>query len=86
MCVAFPGHVVAVDESGATVDQEGRVRRASTLLIPDLQPGDWVFVAAGTVVQRLDPAEAELIRATLLEAIALEDAEASTSAMQGGTT
>lgn len=84
MCVGFPGKVVSVDELGATVEQEGRVRRASTLLVPDVVPGDWVYVAAGSIVERLDPAEAEQIRATLLEAIALEEAEKD-SAEDGGT-
>jgi hydrogenase assembly chaperone HypC/HupF len=84
MCIGFPGVVIAVDEIGATVDQEGRLRRASTLLIPDIAPGDHVFVAAGTIVERIDPDEAELIRATLLEAIALEQAEAEASAGKGG--
>jgi len=83
MCIGFPGTVISVDEVGATVDQEGRRRRASTLLIPDITPGDHVLVAAGTIVERLDPGEAELIRATLLEAIALERAEAA--ARNGGT-
>lgn len=84
MCVGFPGRVVAVDELGATVDQEGRIRRASTLLIPEIAPGDWVFVAAGSIVERLDPAEAEEIRATLRQAIALEEAETRPSAVNGG--
>lgn len=85
VCVGFPGKVVSVDELGASVDQEGRVRRASTLLIPEIAPGDWVFVAAGTIVERIDPDEAEQIRATLLEAIALEEAEGRSSAVNGGT-
>jgi hydrogenase assembly chaperone HypC/HupF len=84
MCVGFPGTVVAVDEFGATVNQDGRLRRASTLLIPDIALGDHVFVAAGSIVERLDPNEAELIRATLLEAIALEQAEAEAPAPNGG--
>jgi hydrogenase assembly chaperone HypC/HupF len=84
MCIGFPGTVVAVDELGATVDQDGRLRRASTLLIPDIAPGDQVFVAAGSIVERLDADEAELIRATLLEAIALEQAEAEAQAPNGG--
>jgi len=84
MCVGFPGTVVAVDEFGATVNQHGRLRRASTLLIPDITLGDHVFVAAGSIVERLDPDEAELIRATLLEAIALEQAEAEAPAPNGG--
>ena len=84
MCVGFPGTVVAVDEFGATGNQHGRLRRASTLLIPDIALGDHVFVAAGSIVERLDPDEAELIRATLLEAIALEQAEAEAPAPNGG--
>ena len=84
MCVGFPGTVVAVDEFGATVNQHGRLRRASTLLIPDIALGYHVFVAAGSIVERLDPDEAELIRATLLEAIALEQAEAEAPAPNGG--
>ncbi|OGO54138.1 MAG: hypothetical protein A2Z32_10370 [Chloroflexi bacterium RBG_16_69_14] len=74
MCLGFPGLVVAVDATGATVDTEGRRRRASTLLAPDLAVGEWVFVAAGTVVDRLDPDEVAFIRATLLAAIAPEAA------------
>lgn len=75
MCIGFPGRVTALDSAGATIDTEGRQRRASTLLIPTLAVGDWVFVAAGTVVDRLEPEEATHIRATLLEAIALDAAD-----------
>jgi hydrogenase assembly chaperone HypC/HupF len=84
MCIGFPGHVVAVDEQGATVEQEGRTRRASTFLIPDIAPGDWVYVAAGTVVERLDPAEAGLTRATLEEAIAGRSMKPPAPARNGG--
>jgi hydrogenase assembly chaperone HypC/HupF len=84
MCLGFPGRVMAVDESGATVDMDGRRRRAATLLVPEVAVGDWVFVAAGTIIDRLDPAEAEMVRATLSEAIALEAAEASVPAEQEG--
>lgn len=75
MCLGFPGRVTAIDSAGATIDTEGRQRRASTLLMPELAVGDWVFVAAGTVVDRLQPEEAAHIRATLLEAIALDAAD-----------
>jgi hydrogenase assembly chaperone HypC/HupF len=74
MCLGFPGLVVAVDASGATIDTEGRRRRASTLLAPDLAVGEWVFVAAGTVVDRLEPDEVAFIRASLLRAMAPEPA------------
>lgn len=77
MCITFPGTVIAIDAAGATVDQEGRRRRASTLLIPDIAVGDQVIVAVGSIIKRLDGAEAGFIRATLLDAIDLERDPAS---------
>jgi hydrogenase assembly chaperone HypC/HupF len=74
MCISYPGRVVAVDEAGATVRTEGRLRRASTLVVPDIRAGDWVTVAAGTIVDRLDPADAleieRLLRAAQAESAA----------------
>lgn len=75
MCLTLPGRVVAVDPLGATVDFGGRTRRASTIMVPEVAVDDWVIVSMGTVLQRLDPAVADEMRRTLLEAIALEDAE-----------
>lgn len=83
MCVGFPGLVVEVDATGATVDTEGRRRRASTLFLPDIAVGEWVYVAAGTIVERLEASEAREIRATLLRALELEDAEAHAAAREG---
>lgn len=60
--MAFPGRVVAIDAAGAVVETEGRLRRASTLLVDDLSVGDWVTVAAGTILARLDPVEAAEIQ------------------------
>lgn len=82
MCLGFPGRIVDVDQDGVTVETEGRRRRASTLLFGDLSPGDWVLVAAGTVVDRLDPAEAALIRRALHQAMA---ADGATVAADGDT-
>jgi hydrogenase expression/formation protein HypC len=65
MCIAFPGRVVAIDPGGALVQTEGRLRRASTLLVDDLAIGDWVTVAAGTILVRLEPAEAAEIQKIL---------------------
>lgn len=83
MCIGFPGRVVGLDEAGATVETEGRRRRASTLLIPDIALDDWVFVAAGTIIERLAETEAQEIRSTLLEAAALEEAESARYAAAG---
>jgi hydrogenase maturation factor len=58
MCISYPGQVVGVDASGAVVAAAGRHRRASTLLYPDVAVGDWVSVAAGTIVDRLTVSEA----------------------------
>ena len=69
MCIAFPGVVVALDSDGAIVETEGRRRRASTLFLPDIAVGDWVTVAAGTVVERLEPDHAADIRAMLRAAM-----------------
>jgi hydrogenase assembly chaperone HypC/HupF len=75
VCLGFPGQVVEVDEVGATVEMEGQRRRVSTLLQPDVAVGDQVFVAGRTIIERLDPEETEEVRKTLLEAVALEEAE-----------
>jgi hydrogenase assembly chaperone HypC/HupF len=69
MCLSFPGLVLAVDPTGATVETEGRRRRASTLLFPDIAVGDRVVVAAGTIVDRLDAWRADEIDALLRAAI-----------------
>ena len=68
MCIAFPGLVLAIDADGssAVVETEGRRRRASTFLVPDLAVGDWVTVAAGTVVDRLTPEEAAEVQALVV--------------------
>ncbi len=66
MCIDFAALVVSRDGDAVIVESEGRRRHASTLLVPDVAVGDWVYVAAGTVIERLDPAQAaetnELLR------------------------
>jgi hydrogenase assembly chaperone HypC/HupF len=65
MCIDDPGRVIAVDELGAIVETPARRRRASTLFLPDVAVGDWVTVAAGTIVDRLTTTEAAEIREIL---------------------
>jgi hydrogenase maturation factor len=45
----------------AIVRSDGRLRRASTLALPDVAIGDRVIVAAGSIVSRLDPTDADEI-------------------------
>lgn len=77
MCLTLPACVIATDPLGATIESEGRRSHALTALVPDLAPGEWVLVSAGSVVERLDPARAALIRETLAAAAALEEADRS---------
>jgi hydrogenase expression/formation protein HypC len=71
MCIAMPAQVVGVDGAGATVDRAGRRMRAATLMLPDVEVGEWVMVAAGAIVQRLAPDEALQIRDALLAVVRL---------------
>jgi hydrogenase expression/formation protein HypC len=54
MCLVAPGRVVALDGSTATLDLDGRRRQASILMEPDVRVGDWVVVAGGAVLRRID--------------------------------
>lgn len=58
MCLAQPRRVTAVGPESVRILVGTREREVSTLLVPDLQVGDYVIVAGGVVVERLDPAEA----------------------------
>lgn len=65
MCVTLPARVLSVQADTALVEMDSRQQRASLVLLPNVRPGDWVIVAAGTVVERLAPEEAEEIRRLL---------------------
>jgi hydrogenase expression/formation protein HypC len=72
MCVAIPGRVLEIVDEMAVVEFDRRRQRASLLLVPDAAVGDWVIVAAGTVLEVLDPDEAAEILALITEAPAQE--------------
>ncbi len=63
MCRSTVGCVVALDGDVAVVDLDGLQRRASTLLIPDLCPGELVLVGLGTVLGRVSDADLAALRA-----------------------
>jgi hydrogenase assembly chaperone HypC/HupF len=59
-----PARVISVDGQVCQVQTGTQVDRASMLLEPDLQVGDWVLVNSGTVVRVLDEEQAaEMTRA-----------------------
>ena len=75
MCIGYPARVTGLDPPEAIVVAEGRLRRASTLVVPDVAIGDFVIVAAGTIVERLAREEARQIQRLLDTAIQQHDAE-----------
>jgi len=68
MCIDFAARVISRDGDSVVIETEGRRRHASTLMVPDVCVGDWVYVAAGTVIERLDPIEAEKTNQLLRDA------------------
>ncbi len=59
MCLAVPARVVESDGKEAIADLHGNRVRVSTLLIPDIQDGDWILMHAGFAIQRIDAEEAK---------------------------
>jgi hydrogenase assembly chaperone HypC/HupF len=68
MCLTAPARVLALDVGAATVLLAGHERRASTLVVPEVAVGDWVIVAAGTILKRIDADEAAELAAAVDEA------------------
>lgn len=60
MCVALPGKVVSVEGQKALVDFSGNQMNAYTGLV-NVNPGDYVLVHAGCVIQTMKQQEAEEI-------------------------
>ena len=56
MCIDFAAQVISVDGQIAVIESEGRRRKASMLLLPDVQPGDWVYVALDVAPDDLEDA------------------------------
>jgi hydrogenase assembly chaperone HypC/HupF len=79
MCLTMPARVVELDGAWAVVEQDGVRRRASTLPTPEVQSGDWVLVAAGSVIRILPPD----IAAEIAQAISSIDSH-DPSQPQGG--
>lgn len=57
MCRTAVGRVVALGDGEVLVDLDGLRRRALSLLVPDLVPGDVVLVGLGAVLGRVSAAD-----------------------------
>jgi len=75
MCLMAPLRVRSVDGTLCEIESGGRVERASMLLEPDLQAGDWVLVNGGTVVRKLDPDQADEMSRAFGIVFGLSDAD-----------
>ena len=76
MCLALPMRITAIDGQLATIVAEGLEQRASVVLVPDAEVGDYVLVHAGYAISVIDEAEADetyALLAELAEAAAWED-------------
>ena len=77
MCLAIPGKVIEIQESGslrgARVQFGGIVRQISLDFVPEANVGDYVMVHVGFAISRVDAEEAERTYALLEEMGALED-------------
>ena len=58
MCLGVPGKVIKVEDDIAVVDFNGVVREVDASLTPEVKPGDWVIVHAGTIISIIDENEA----------------------------
>ncbi|HEY7589933.1 MAG TPA: HypC/HybG/HupF family hydrogenase formation chaperone [Candidatus Limnocylindrales bacterium] len=57
MCAAVEAMVVEVAGDAAVVEWDGRRRRATTLLLPDVRAGERVLVAFGSILGRVTTGE-----------------------------
>ena len=75
MCLAIPAEVIQIDDTLATVQVGESLRKASLMLLPDAQVGDYVIVHAGFALHRVDPEEARESLRLLRDLAAMGDQE-----------
>jgi hydrogenase assembly chaperone HypC/HupF len=73
MCLTAPVRVISIEGSSAVVARGDQRRVASTLAVPEVQPGDWAILAAGMLVRVLDPETARQITAAVQAATVDDD-------------
>lgn len=71
MCVAMPGRVLSLDQRYAVVDFNGNHVRARSGLVK-IQPGDYVLVHAGCILQKVSAGEMSEMTELMEEMRALE--------------
>lgn len=82
MCVSIPGRVTSIQNNQAQIDVLGAARTASTLLLPEVQIGDYVLTSAGMIVEILDEDDAQASIALFQELMNLDMFEEMDEAQQ----
>lgn len=59
MCLAIPARIIRLGDDVATVEVGGVQRTVSTLMVPELQVGDYIITHAGFALHRVDEQEAQ---------------------------
>ena len=73
MCIGIPMQISALEPGHAQCQGRGEQRRINTVLVGPLAVGDWVLVFMDSAQERISPARAQEVNATLdLMAAALQ--------------
>lgn len=67
MCLAIPAKILKINGSMAQVDMMGNEREISTVLVPEIQIGEYVLVHAGFAISIIDEENAKETEELLLE-------------------
>ncbi len=88
MCLAVPGRILECREAEALVDLQGNRLNVSTMLTPDVTPGDWVLIHAGftlTAISEHDALETwDYLRQAFGNPEEILDASESNASDEGG--
>ena len=92
MCIGLPMQVIATRDGFATVTGRGETREVDTALIGPCGVGEWLLVFLDGARERLDPARAAEVNATLdllataLQALPCDDPSAAAFALPSAMT
>lgn len=75
MCLAVPARIKTIDGTEADVEVGGITRKASLMLTPGAQVGDYVLLHTGYAISIVDEAEAEQTLALFAEIARLTETE-----------
>jgi hydrogenase expression/formation protein HypC len=72
MCLAIPMRITAIKDRMATIEIDGLTQRASLMLVPDAEVGDYVLVHAGCAISVMTEDDAQETLRLLAEIEELE--------------